>query len=75
MGEQMKMDKATKDWIDNASYEQLLEKWRFSPVGSPWFQGEVGEYFAKVMKDRRSQPGGDDEHVRASKAIGWEGRQ
>ena len=66
------IDKATKDWIDNASYEQLLEKWRFSPVGSSWFQGEVGEYFSKAMKDRRDAPGGDDEHVRASKSIGWE---
>jgi hypothetical protein len=26
-----------KQWIDNATFEELLEKWRNAPVGSPWF--------------------------------------
>lgn len=57
--------------IDAMSYEQLLHKWRFAPIGDPIFQGDSGEYIGKRMQELRSQPGGDDEHVRASKSIGW----
>ena len=56
-------------WIDNASYEQLLFKWRNAPAGDPWFQGAVGDYYARVMKERRNAD--PAEHVRASKSIGW----
>lgn len=60
-----------KDWIDNASYESLLSRWRSAPVGSPYFQGEVGVYYSEVMAKKREEVG-QDEHVRASKSIGWE---
>ena len=53
------------------SYESLLDRWRFAPTGSPWFQGAVGVYYAEVMKRKRIGVG-NDEHVRASKSIGWE---
>lgn len=43
-----------REWINAASYEQLLAKWRFEPVGSPWFQGRVGRHFEKVMAMRRA---------------------
>lgn len=59
-----------KAWIDNASYEDLLRKWRFTPTGSPFFQGEMGNYYQVVMA-RKRQAAGEAEHVRASKAIGW----
>jgi len=59
-----------KKWIDNATYEELLSRWRFAPAGSPWFQGEIGEYYAKVMEEKRKEVG-DAAHVRASKKIGW----
>ncbi len=59
-----------KQWIDNASYESLLERWRNAPAGSPWFRGEMGDYYANVMREKRSVVG-DKEHTRASKAIGW----
>jgi len=58
--------------IDAMSYEQLLSKWRFAPAGSPWFQGESGDYWGKRMNELRSLPGGDIEHTQASKRIGWE---
>ena len=57
-------------WIDGASYEQLLEKWRNAPSGSTWFTGEVGKHFAEVMQAKRAEVG-DAGHVAASKAIGW----
>ena len=59
-----------KAWIDNASYEQLLHKWRFAPLGDSWFQGECGEYYSKVMSEKRNA--NSDEHIQASKSIGWE---
>ncbi len=66
------MTQEEKDWIDTTSYESLLFKWRFEPTGSgsPWFEGETGKYYAKVLAERRAaDPEG---HVRASKHIGWE---
>lgn len=59
-----------KDWIDSASYGQLLSRWRFAPVGSPWFQGEVGIYYEEVMRKKRQEVG-SEEHTRTSKSIGW----
>ena len=59
-----------KKWIDGASYEDLLRKWRSAPAGSPFFQGETGDYYAKVMAQKREAVG-NAEHVRASKSIGW----
>lgn len=60
-----------KAWIDGASYEALLSRWRFAPVGSPWFQGEIGEYYMKKMAEKRATVG-DAAHVSASKSIGWQ---
>jgi len=60
-----------KDWIDSASYESLLSRWRFASAGSPWFQGEAGEYYKGVMARKRDEVG-HDEAVRASKSVGWE---
>ena len=52
--------------------EELLRRWRFAPVGDPWFQGETGSYWARRMTALRAASGEDAAHVRASKAIGWE---
>lgn len=59
-----------KKWIDEATYEQLLSKWRSAPMGSPWFQGEVGDYYSQKMQERKKQVG-DEAHSAASKRIGW----
>lgn len=59
-----------KAWIDKAPYGALLEKWRFAPVGSLWFQGEIGDYFKNAMSKKRSRIS-DADAVRASKDIGW----
>ncbi len=61
------MNEQTKQWIDSASYELLLRKWRFATIGDPMFQGETGEYYAKVMQEKRKS----EDHVQASKNIGW----
>lgn len=62
--------KRRKAWIDGADYEALLQCWRFAPVGSPLFQGEVGDYYQKVMAEKKKVTP-VSEQVRASKSIGW----
>ena len=65
----MELTIENKAAIDEMTYEQLLRRWRFSPSGDPWFQGETGEYWSKRMKElRQKNPSG---HVAASKRIGW----
>lgn len=59
-----------KHWIDNASYEQLLRKNRFAPIGDPMFQGICGDYFLTVMRQRRGEVGHENA-VASSKFIGW----
>ena len=65
------MTKDQKDWIDQANYYSLLERWRNAPVGDPMFQSDTGDYYSKIMASKREslEPG---EHVAASKHIGWE---
>lgn len=63
------MSPKQKEWIDNATYRALLDRWRNAPVGDLIFQGDTGDYYSKVMKERRAlDPAG---HVAASKSIGW----
>lgn len=59
-----------KKWIDNASYEELLGKWRRAPSGDPFFIGEIGDYFQEAMR-RKGDEAGNAERVQASKRIGW----
>ena len=59
-----------KQWIDGASYQELLQKWRFAPAGDPFFVGEVGDYYVAKLAEKHTEVG-DAEHTRISKAIGW----
>jgi hypothetical protein len=63
-------DEQMREWIDKASYEQLLKQWRFAPFGDPFFQGDIGDYYSKQLAKKRDEVG-DEEHVRISKEIGW----
>lgn len=58
-----------KEWIDKASYQELLKKWRFEPAGSPWFQGNAGDYYIKVMEQKKLSCNNPEE---VSKQVGWE---
>ena len=66
----MKLSTEVKMMIDSMTYTEMLNKWRFAPAGDPLFEGESGEYFADLMAERRAS--NPEEHVRASKTIGWE---
>ena len=61
------MNEQDKLWIDNASYEELLRKWRYAQLGDYMLQGETGEYFSKVMFTKKM----NCDHVQASKNVGW----
>lgn len=64
------MIQADKDWIDKASYEDMLRKNRFAPVGDRMFTGDTGNYFMQVMAEKRDSlnPG---QKAEISKRIGW----
>jgi len=66
----MDLTPQNKAYIDALNYEQLLGQWRFAPFGDPWFQGETGKYWRERMNELRALPGGNEEHIRASKNIG-----
>jgi len=59
-----------KEWIDKATYIELLEKWRFGDCKDTIFQGEAGAYLNQ-MRARRLGEVGQEAAVQASKAIGW----
>ena len=65
------MTESQKAWIDNASYEDLLQKWRYAPAGDPFFAGDVGDYYGKVMRKKKAAAG-HDASVQASKNVGWD---
>lgn len=54
--------------IDSMDYMELLRGWRFHPAGSPWFQGETGEYWGKRMEELKAQ---EPDHARISRIVGW----
>lgn len=67
----MDLTEKNKAFIDGLNYTALLSKWRFSPSGDPWFEGETGKYWGERMAELRSEPGGNARHVSASKYLGW----
>lgn len=64
------LDPERKAWIDNATYEQLLKKWRHDPSSSPWFQPPLGEYFRDVMHEKRKALS-SGQATQISKSVGW----
>ena len=66
----MNLTPERKATIDGMSSMQLLERWRFAPIGDPWFQGETGEYWGKRISELRKQ--NEAAHVAASKTLGWD---
>ena len=63
----MSLSPELKNKIDIMDYESMLRKCRFAPVGDPMFTGEVGDYFLRVMNEKKIQC----DHVAISKRIGW----
>lgn len=66
----MELTEEIKKEIDNMEYAQLLSKWRHSPIGDPMFQGDSGDYFAKVMREKKDSLTHENQ-VAISKSVGW----
>jgi hypothetical protein len=65
------IDAKLREWIDGATYEELLRRWRFAPAGADAiFQGETGDYYSNAMDLKRAQLG-PGEHAATSKRVGW----
>lgn len=64
------MTAKTKKIIDDMSYNKMLSLWRNSPSGNSMFEGETGEYFSKVMHEKKVNIG-SAAHTQASKNVGW----
>jgi hypothetical protein len=60
-----------REWISKASYETLLRKWRYAPVGDSFFQDDIGDFYSKTMEAKRAILSTQG-RTRISKAIGWE---
>lgn len=55
-------------WIDQASYEDLLRKWRFAPIGDPFFlDQQVQLHYVESMGSK----GKSVDTAAASKRVGW----
>ncbi|UCC41425.1 MAG: hypothetical protein JSV96_08405 [Candidatus Aminicenantes bacterium] len=63
----MDLTSENKKIIDGMSYEVLLSRWRFAPIGDPWFQGETGDYWSERMHELREKGAN---HVAISKKLG-----
>lgn len=63
----MKLTDKLKNQIDAMSYESMLRQWRFAPIGDLMFQGESGDYFSKVMQEKKKNV----DSTKISKSIGW----
>lgn len=73
MEQEIKKEEKMKEWIDNASYEELLTHWRFAPVEDPFFQGEMGIYFQQVMEQKKLEIP-LEERAKINKRVWAEGR-
>lgn len=51
--------------IDDMTQLEMARHWRFDPIGSKYFLGEVGQYFKKVFQEK----GGMTPTI--SKQPGW----
>lgn len=65
------MTLSQKETIDNMGYEEMLRLWRFAPCGEPLFTGDTGDYYAKIMAEKKETIGAG-RAVAASKNIGLE---
>ena len=59
------------DWIRNASYRELLQRWRFVETGDPFFEGKVGIFYKSTFFQKQKIVG-NTKAIQVSKEVGWE---
>ena len=60
------MNQAERQKIDEMSQYDMCRLWRFAKSGHPLLQGDTGDYFSQVLKEK----GGFTPEI--SKSLGWE---
>ena len=66
----MTLTPEAKKRIDSLTYEELLHKWRFAPVGDATMQGETGEYWGqRIGRTLRAQGADTVKSGRMTKAL------
>jgi len=63
--------KVMRDWMDGASYLELLTRWRFADEDDGIFQNDMGKRYVRVMGEKKSKLSEADQ-VAISKRVGWE---
>ncbi len=66
----MSEEELNKKKILAMNYETMLELWRFSGSGHPYFQGELGDFFSKTMEERKAELS-HDAKVAISKRVSF----
>lgn len=64
------MNEKTKKMIDAMPVREMLRRNRFAPIGDPLFMNETGDYFLKVMQEKRAAMGAEA-WTALSKDVGW----
>ena len=64
------MTEGQRLWIINASYYELLKRWRFAEGRDDIFHNASGLYYTKIMNEKQNALS-HSECVRISKLIGW----
>lgn len=64
------MNKNDKKIIDDMPYREMFSLRRFAPVGHRYFLDNTGEYFMKIMAEKRMHIT-DAEYTQISKSVGW----
>ncbi len=64
------MDEGIKKSIDDMDYRSMFQLWQFAPTGHAYLCGDEGEYFIKIMQEKRDAIT-DAQHTAISKEIGW----
>jgi len=59
-----------RNWIDKATYGQLMWRWRRASASDWMLKGDTGEYFLHRMLELKREVG-LEEHARLSASIPW----
>lgn len=65
----LKLDEKTKNFINSLTYEELLEQYKIAPKTDPWFQGEIGNYWKKRIKQLKPSNTIEEKNTLIFKAV------
>ena len=63
------IDEKLKKTIDGMSYEELLNKLQFDPLGDQFFKGEIGDCYANAFEKKWAEIDDPAIHAAINKKI------